>query len=317
MVCMHIGSSSLLMTLPPEAPLLLLPVLQFANSYASMADFVFSGVLDRFPDLKLAYSEGQAGWIPYAMERMDHAYAHHTWALGDEKLKEKPSTYVRRNMWGCIFADKHAIANAEHIGVDNLMFEVDFPHSDGPFPHTRSHLVDQFAGGVDPPSPTGSCGGATPSGSTSCPSTSTSTPTAGHWTRCDHDGQAGPAPVTAHGALLGSVPGGPAARPAVRQVRGGPRVHPAGVLPRVPRRCTDLGGVCGRRTCGDVHGHLAPADTGLRRAVRRRGRPARGGLRDGHQHRRHPTRRGHDRCARAGALHPGDRRDHPACFELA
>lgn len=148
-VCMHIGSSSLLMTLPPEAPLLLLPVLQFANSYASMADFVFSGVLDRFPQLKLAYSEGQAGWIPYAMERMDHAYAHHTWALGDEKLKEKPSTYVRRNMWGCIFADKHAIASAEHIGVDNLMFEVDFPHSDGPFPHTRSHLADQFAG-VDP-----------------------------------------------------------------------------------------------------------------------------------------------------------------------
>ncbi|MFC7658094.1 amidohydrolase family protein [Pseudonocardia benzenivorans] len=52
-------------------------------------------------------------------------------------------------MWGCIFADKHAIASAEHIGVDNLMFEVDFPHSDGPYPHTRSHLADQFAG-VDP-----------------------------------------------------------------------------------------------------------------------------------------------------------------------
>lgn len=145
-VCMHIGSSSLLMPLPPGAPQLLLPVMQFANSYASMADFVFSGLLDRFPRLKLAYSEGQAGWIPYAMERMDHAYRHHTWALGDQKLKELPSTYIRRNMFGCIFADKHAIRNAETIGVDNLMFEVDFPHSDGPYPKTLEHLVDQFDG---------------------------------------------------------------------------------------------------------------------------------------------------------------------------
>lgn len=148
-VCMHIGSSSLLMPLPPDAPLLLLPVMQFANSYASMADFVFSGVLDRFPRLKLAYSEGQAGWIPYAMERMDHAYTHHTWALGEQQIKELPSTYIRRNMYACIFADKHAIHNAHQIGVDNMMFEVDFPHADGPYPNTLQHLADQFAG-VDP-----------------------------------------------------------------------------------------------------------------------------------------------------------------------
>jgi predicted TIM-barrel fold metal-dependent hydrolase len=145
-VCMHIGSSSLLMPLPPGAPTLMLPIMQFANSYASMADFVFSGVLDRFPNLKLAYSEGQAGWIPYALERMDHAYKHHTWALGEHQIKELPSTYVRRNMFGCIFADKHAIASAHDIGIDNLMFEVDFPHADGPYPFTYEHLEDQFAG---------------------------------------------------------------------------------------------------------------------------------------------------------------------------
>jgi len=145
-VCMHIGSSSKMMPMPPGAPDVVATTMQFSNSYASMADFIFSGVLDRFPRLKLAYSEGQAGWIPYAMERMDHAYLAHTWGHGETKMEELPSTYIRRNMYGCIFADRHAIEQADRIGVDNLMFEVDFPHADGPYPHTLDHLAGQFEG---------------------------------------------------------------------------------------------------------------------------------------------------------------------------
>jgi predicted TIM-barrel fold metal-dependent hydrolase len=148
-VCMHIGSSSLMMPLPPEAPDIIITTLQFANSYASIADFVFAGVLERFPRLKLAYSEGQAGWLPYATERMNHAYLSHTWAHGEEKLAELPSVYIRRSVFGCIFADRHAIESAGTIGVDNLMFETDFPHADGPYPHTHEHLARQFDG-VDP-----------------------------------------------------------------------------------------------------------------------------------------------------------------------
>lgn len=145
-ICMHIGSSSKMMPMPPGAPDVVATTLQFSNSYASMADFIFSGVLDRFRDLKLAYSEGQAGWLPYAMERMDHAYLHHTWGHGETRMEELPSTYIRRNMYGCIFADRHAIEQAPNIGVDNLMFEVDFPHADGPYPHTLEHLAQQFEG---------------------------------------------------------------------------------------------------------------------------------------------------------------------------
>jgi predicted TIM-barrel fold metal-dependent hydrolase len=145
-VCMHIGSSSKMMPKPPDAPEVVVTTLQFSNSYASIADFVFSGVLDRFPALKLAYSEGQAGWLPYAMERMDHAYLHHTWGHGEEPMPELPSTYIQRNVYGCIFADRHAIENARKIGIGNLMFEVDFPHADGPFPKTYEHIQAQFDG---------------------------------------------------------------------------------------------------------------------------------------------------------------------------
>jgi predicted TIM-barrel fold metal-dependent hydrolase len=148
-ICMHIGSSSKMVPMPPDAPPIVAPIMQFSNSFVSLADFIFSGILDRYPGLKLAYSEGQAGWLPYALERMDHAYLHHTWSHGEKRIGELPSTYVRRNVWGCIFADRHAIANAELIGAGNLMFEVDFPHADGPFPQTLDHLREQFTG-VDP-----------------------------------------------------------------------------------------------------------------------------------------------------------------------
>jgi len=145
-ICMHIGSSSMMMPMPPGASEVISATVAFFNSYVSIADFVFSGVLDRFPALKLAYSEGQAGWLPYAIERMDYAYRHHIWARDEVPLPETPSTYIRRNVFGCIFADRHAIENAHEIGIDNLMFEVDFPHTDSTYPHTFRHLEQQFAG---------------------------------------------------------------------------------------------------------------------------------------------------------------------------
>ena len=57
----------------PDAPEGVGGTLAFNNAMASMTDFLFSGVLHRFPNLKLAYSEGQIGWIPYILERADKA----------------------------------------------------------------------------------------------------------------------------------------------------------------------------------------------------------------------------------------------------
>jgi predicted TIM-barrel fold metal-dependent hydrolase len=57
-----------------------------------------------------------------------------------------PSTYAKRSVYGCIFDDRHAIDNIEAIGRDKLVFEVDFPHNDGPFPRTLAHIAEQFAG---------------------------------------------------------------------------------------------------------------------------------------------------------------------------
>ena len=86
-LCMHIGSSSKMPAASPDAPPSTDIMLSFNNSMASLADFLFSGVLVRFPELKLAYSEGQIGWIPYALERADNVWEFHsswTHAEGDD-----------------------------------------------------------------------------------------------------------------------------------------------------------------------------------------------------------------------------------------
>src|SRR5262249_15596352 len=76
-LCMHIGSSSKMPVASPDAPAGVGGVLAFNNAMASMADWLYSAILQRFTNLKLAYSEAQIGWIPYALERADTVWDKH------------------------------------------------------------------------------------------------------------------------------------------------------------------------------------------------------------------------------------------------
>ncbi|MFM7224910.1 MAG: amidohydrolase family protein, partial [Actinomycetota bacterium] len=96
-ICMHIGSSSTNPAASPDAPGGVGGTLAFNNSMASMADWLFSGKLIQFPKLKLAYSEGQIGWIPYALERADTVWEQHdSWQRSRARIPEPPSTYYYR-----------------------------------------------------------------------------------------------------------------------------------------------------------------------------------------------------------------------------
>jgi predicted TIM-barrel fold metal-dependent hydrolase len=137
-VCMHIGSSSKMPAASPDSPVAVTASLSFNNAIASMADFLFSGVLVRFPQMKIAYSEGQIGWIPYILERCDDVWENHrAWAGVNETIPEPPSTYYYRNMFGCFFRDNHGLRSLDEVGVDNITFETDYPHTDSSWPHTK------------------------------------------------------------------------------------------------------------------------------------------------------------------------------------
>ena len=138
-VCMHIGSSSKMPATSVDAPVAVTATLSFGNAMASLSDFLFSGVFVRFPTLKVAYSEGQIGWLPYILERADDVWTdHRAWAEVKDIIPEPPSTYYFKHVFGCFFKDRHGLESLDRIGVDNVTFETDYPHTDSTWPETKA-----------------------------------------------------------------------------------------------------------------------------------------------------------------------------------
>jgi predicted TIM-barrel fold metal-dependent hydrolase len=149
-VCMHIGSSSRMPATSADAPTAVAATLSFNNAMASMSDFLFSGVLVRFPKLKLAYSEGQIGWIPYILERADDVWLEHrAWGGVKDIVPQPPSTYYYDHIFGCFFRDRHGIDSLKVVGVDNITFETDYPHTDTTWPNTKKVAEGLMAGVPD------------------------------------------------------------------------------------------------------------------------------------------------------------------------
>jgi len=146
-LCMHIGSSSTNPAASPDAPGGVGGTLAFNNSMASLADWLFSAKLIEFPLLKLAYSEGQIGWIPYVLERADTVWEHHdSWQHSKERIPEPPSTYYYGRIFGCFTADKHGLNSLDEVGVDNICFETDYPHTDTTWPDSKAYVEDLLKG---------------------------------------------------------------------------------------------------------------------------------------------------------------------------
>ena len=142
-VSMHIGSSSSMPSTSPDAPLATSMSLYAQNAEGSMVDWVFSGTLGRFPDLKIAYAESQVGWMPFTFERMDSVWREGRGGVGGPGT-ELPSEQARGRAYGCVFDDLFGLKSRHEVGVGQILFETDYPHSDGTFPHSRKVAHDLF-----------------------------------------------------------------------------------------------------------------------------------------------------------------------------
>ncbi|MEI7507711.1 MAG: amidohydrolase family protein, partial [Actinomycetes bacterium] len=110
----------------------------------SMVDWLMSGVFTEFPNLKIAYSEGQIGWIPYILERANNVWEENRgWGGIADKVLVPPSQLFKEHVYGCYFDDPHGLRSLEEIGVDNVTFECDYPHSDSTWPHTAKIAAEQ------------------------------------------------------------------------------------------------------------------------------------------------------------------------------
>jgi len=149
-VAMHIGSGTRTVNSSEDAPEAVQAVNMFANSALSLIDFLFSGVLVRFPALKLLYAEAQIGWIPYVLERVDDVWdVHRGWSHSQDNVSDPPSQYYYRQVLSCFFKDGVGVENLDRVGRENIAFETDYPHQDSTWPNTHQVAKELF-GDLDP-----------------------------------------------------------------------------------------------------------------------------------------------------------------------
>jgi predicted TIM-barrel fold metal-dependent hydrolase len=150
-VCTHIGSSSRLISTSDDAPPTVSVTLLGINSVMASVDWLMSGVLERFDRLKVILSEGGAGWIPYILERAEKVFndkrldANPVIGQPGKSGSRSPRELFAEHMYVCLVDESFALQVLDHIPVDNLLWEGDYPHGDGLWPHNRKYLDEALA----------------------------------------------------------------------------------------------------------------------------------------------------------------------------
>jgi predicted TIM-barrel fold metal-dependent hydrolase len=138
-LCLHIGSSSQLVITSVEAPINVMITLQPMNIVQAAADVLWSRVLQEFPRLRIALSEGGIGWIPYFLERCDYVYKNHRLWTG-QNLGMLPSELFNERIVTCFIDDAFGLENVDHLNTDMVTWECDYPHSDSTWPDSPEML---------------------------------------------------------------------------------------------------------------------------------------------------------------------------------
>jgi predicted TIM-barrel fold metal-dependent hydrolase len=140
----HLGSSGRLSIPAVDSPPDVMITLQPMNIQSAAADLLWSRVLKQFPDLRVALSEGGTGWVPYFLSRVDRTFEmHHAWTLQDFGGR-LPSEVFREHFLTCFISDPVGIQLRDAIGIDNIAWEADYPHSDSMWPEAPEELQAEF-----------------------------------------------------------------------------------------------------------------------------------------------------------------------------
>jgi predicted TIM-barrel fold metal-dependent hydrolase len=140
----HLGSSGRLSVPAADCPPDVMITLQPMNIQSAAADLLWSRVFKAYPDLRVALSEGGTGWIPYFLDRVDRTYdMHRAWTQQDfgDRL---PSDVFREHFLTCFISDAVGVQLREKIGIDNIAWEADYPHSDSMWPSAPEELGAVF-----------------------------------------------------------------------------------------------------------------------------------------------------------------------------
>lgn len=118
----------------------------FYDAPARMLEFIFAGVLDRFPGLQIVMTEVDCGWVPYFEEQADDNYQRHAKSsLRDVNLSRMPSEYMHDHFPVVFVNDAYGIDNRHRIGVDRMLWSSDYPHIVSDWPFSWKAIKNSFA----------------------------------------------------------------------------------------------------------------------------------------------------------------------------
>lgn len=143
-ISLHVGSSGMA-DFPPNCPPVQLGATLFGQmSLTACAEWLWSGWAVKYPDLKVAMSEGGIGWVAMLIDRLDNIIDRSGYGMGWDI---RPADVLRRNFWFCTIDDPSTIETRRTIGVDRVMVEVDYPHGDGTWPDTQA-VIEKYWGHI-------------------------------------------------------------------------------------------------------------------------------------------------------------------------
>ena len=119
----------------------------FAPAMECISNFIFSGIFDRFPKLRLALSEFKIFWVGGIVHTIDyHVRRYSTYDPERNAYKRDPSEYFRDNIFFTFEHDRAGLLTTPFYGEDNFMFASDYPHHVSTWPHSKAVLEETSAG---------------------------------------------------------------------------------------------------------------------------------------------------------------------------
>jgi predicted TIM-barrel fold metal-dependent hydrolase len=144
-LCLHIGAGFEVINRPAEAPIDHLMVLACQISAITAQDLLFGPTLRRFPELRVALSEGGIGWIPVYLDRVDRHFTNQGWLHGADDFGGKlPSEVFRDHILACYITDPSGLLLRDRIGIDIIAWECDYPHTDTTWPESPEFAWKEF-----------------------------------------------------------------------------------------------------------------------------------------------------------------------------
>jgi predicted TIM-barrel fold metal-dependent hydrolase len=102
---------------------------------------IVSGVLEKYPRIRLVLGESGIGWIPYVLWRMDAEWEDQ---FKDLSLKMPPSEYWKRQCWATYQTDPIGVKLIDELGAGKIMWGSDFPHPDGIWPDSQEYIQKEL-----------------------------------------------------------------------------------------------------------------------------------------------------------------------------